>query len=151
MKYLCLIYQEQATLDALSEQEMAAIMDDVFAYREELCQRGYYITSSPLQPIETAATLQVRHGQVTITDGPFAETKEQIGGFYLIEARDLNDAIRVVSRMPPARIGSIEIRPLHEVGPAVPPSEFLYQPGTPAIASADSGAPAPVPPTPVEA
>lgn len=120
MKYLCLVYQDQTTIDALSEREFEAIMNDVFDYREELRQRGYYIASSPLKPVDTATTIRVRHGEVSITDGPFAETKEQIGGFYLIEARDLNDAIRVASRMPPARFGSIEIRPLKEVGPGRP-------------------------------
>ena len=79
---------------------------DVLAYREELRQGGYLIASSPLQPVRTATTIRVRNGKVSITDGPFAETREQLGGFYLIEARDLNDAIRVASKMPPARLGS---------------------------------------------
>lgn len=122
MKYLCLVYHEEERVDALPKEEFDAIMSDVLDYREELRQSGHYITSSPLQPVQTATTIRVRNGKVTITDGPFAETKEQLGGFYLIEARDLNDAIRVATRMPPARLGSIEIRPLNELGCGSPPS-----------------------------
>jgi len=121
MKYLCLVYHEEERVDALPKEEFDAIMSDVLDYREELRQSGHYITSSPLQPVQTATTIRVRNGKVTITDGPFAETKEQLGGFYLIEARDLNDAIRVATRMPPARLGSIEIRPLNELGCGSPP------------------------------
>ncbi len=114
MRYLCLIYPEEEALNALSEREYATIIEEVFAYREELRLSGHYIASSPLQPAEVATTLRVRNGRVSITDGPFAETKEQLGGFYLIEATDLNDAIRVAVKMPPARLGSIEVRPLRE-------------------------------------
>lgn len=114
MRYLCLIYPDEAALNALSEREYAAIIEEVLAFREELRLSGHYIASSPLQPAEATTTLRVRNGRVAITDGPFAETKEQLGGFYLIEATDLNDAIRVASRMPPARLGSIEVRPLRE-------------------------------------
>jgi hypothetical protein len=112
MKYLCLIYQDEAEIDAMPEQEYDAILREVLDYRQELQERGNYVASSPLQSAQTATTIRVRNGKVMITDGPFAETREQIGGFYLIEATDLNDAIRVVSRMPPARIASIEVRPL---------------------------------------
>ncbi len=115
MKYLCLVYQEEARVDALPESEYNAIVHDTLDYREELRQSGHYITSSPLESVQAATTIRVRHGKVSITDGPFAETKEQLGGFYLIEARDLNDAIRVASKMPPARIGCIEVRPLKEL------------------------------------
>ncbi len=115
MKYLCLVYHDEATLAALPEREYDAIVDEVLAYREELRASGHYITSAPLQPVHTATTIRVRHGTLAITDGPSAETTEQLGEFYLIEARDLNDAIRVASRMPPARIGSIEVRPIKEL------------------------------------
>jgi len=115
MRYLCLVYHEEATVDALPEPESDIHMRDVLDHREELRQGGHYIASSPLQPVQSAATIRVRHGQVSITDGPFAETKEQLGGFYLIDARDLNDAIRVASKMPPARLGCIEVRPLKEI------------------------------------
>lgn len=112
MKYLCLIYQNEAEIDAMPEQEYEAIVSDVLDYRRELQESGHYIASSPLQSVETATTIRVRGGKVVITDGPFAETREQLGGFYLIEAKDLNEAIRLASRMPPARIASIEVRPL---------------------------------------
>lgn len=117
MKYLCLVYHEEEKIAALPADEHAAIMNDVLAYREELRLRGHYISSSPLQSVRTAATIRVREGKASITDGPFAETKEQLGGFYLIEARDLNEAIRLASEMPPARVGSIEVRALDEVAP----------------------------------
>jgi hypothetical protein len=114
MKYLCLVYHDETKIDALPENEYDEIVSEVLDLREELRQSGHYITSSPLQPVHTATTIRVRNGKMTITDGPFAETKEQLGGFYLIEARDLNDAIRVASKMPQARLGSIEVRPLRE-------------------------------------
>ena len=117
MKYLCLIYQDQNKIDAIPRDEFEAIMSDVLDYRDELRQSGHYITSSPLQPAENAMTVRVRGDRATITDGPFAETREQIGGFYLIEARDLNEAIRLASGMPPARIATIEVRALNEVFP----------------------------------
>jgi hypothetical protein len=120
MKYLCLVYQEEARIDALPEDGYDAIVADALAYRDELRQSGHDIASSPLQPVSAATTLRVRNGHLTITDGPFAETKEQLGGFYLIEARDLNDAIRVAARMPPARLGSVEVRPLKEFEPIRP-------------------------------
>ncbi len=115
MQYLCLVYHEEATIDALPASEYDAIMDEVLAYREELQRSGHYLASSPLQPVRAATTVRVRGGSVSITDGPFAETKEQLGGFYLIEARDLNEAIRLASKMPPARVGSIEVRPIKEL------------------------------------
>ena len=114
MKYLCLVYHEEAKIDALPVSEYDAIVNEVLDYREDLRQGGHYITSSPLQSVQAATTIRVRNGTMSITDGPFAETKEQLGGFYLIEARDLNEAIRLASRMPPARVGSIEVRPLKE-------------------------------------
>ncbi len=117
MKYLCLVYHEEAKVDALPESEYDAIVSEVLDYRKELRQSGHYITSSPLQSVQTATTIRVRNSKVSITDGPFAETKEQLGGFYLIEARDLNDAIRVAAKMPPARLGCIEVRPLKDFNP----------------------------------
>jgi hypothetical protein len=116
MKYLCLVYHEETAVDALPAREYDAIVNEVLAYREDLRQSGHYIASSPLQPVQTATTIRVRGGKVSITDGPFAETREQLGGFYLIEARDLNEAIRLASKMPPARIGSVEVRPLMDFG-----------------------------------
>lgn len=117
MTYLCLVYHEEAAIDALPADEHDAIVAATLAYREELRRGDHYITSSPLQPVRAAMTVRVRGGAVSVTDGPFAETREQLGGFYLIEARDLNEAIRLASHMPPARVGSIEVRPLRELAP----------------------------------
>ena len=122
MKYLCLVYHQEAATDALPEWEYEAIERELLAFREELRVSGHHIASSPLQSVEMATTIRVRNGTLSITDGPFAETKEQLGGFYLIDARDLNDAIRVAARMPPARLGCIEVRPLNELDPD-PPSQ----------------------------
>jgi hypothetical protein len=117
MKYLCLVYHEEEKIDALPASEYDAIVREVLAYREELRQGGHYITSSPLESVQTATTIRVRGGKTSVTDGPFAETREQLGGFYLVEARDLNEAIRLASQMPPARLGCIEVRPLKQFDP----------------------------------
>jgi hypothetical protein len=106
----------------MSDSEYAQIMAEVLDHREALEQSGHHIASSPLQPVRTATTIRVRNNNLTITDGPFAETKEQLAGFYLIEAVDLNEAIRLASRMPPARLGCIEIRPLKELADTRPAS-----------------------------
>ena len=115
MKYLCLVYYDEKRLDALSQEEYDALVAEVLAYREVLRASGHYIVSDGLQSVRTATTVRVRNGRVSTTDGPFAETKEQLGGFMLIEARDLNDAIRVAARIPPVRLGCIEVRPLREL------------------------------------
>jgi hypothetical protein len=115
MKYMCLVYYDEKTLDALSKSEYDALVEEVLAYREVLRKSGHYIISDGLQPVETATTIRIRNGRVSATDGPFAETKEQLGGFMLIEARDLNDAIRVASQLPPLRLGCIEVRPLRDL------------------------------------
>ena len=115
MKYLCLVYIEEKKLDAMSKNELDALIDESLAYDEVLRKSGHYLVSEALQPVETAATVRVRNGKVSTTDGPFAETKEQLGGFILIDARDLNDAIQVASKIPPARLGSIEVRPIWEL------------------------------------
>jgi hypothetical protein len=108
MKYLCLVYLEGQKLHAVPDSECMACGA---GFRKS----GLLIAAEALQPIETATTVRVRNGKVSITDGPFAETKEQLSGFYLIEARDLNDAIQVASKIPPAREGSIEVRPIREL------------------------------------
>ena len=114
MKYLCLVYHEETRIEAMPENDYDAVVEEVLFYREELRESGNYIASSPLQPVREAMTIRVRNGNVSVTDGPFAETREQLGGFYLIEAVDLNDAIRLASKMPPARLGCIEIHPLKD-------------------------------------
>ena len=114
MKYLCLAYEEEQKLNALSEREWLALRDETLAYVEDLRKRGKYVTSAALQSVHTATTVRVRNGKLSATDGPFAETKETLGGMFLIEARDLNDAIQVAASWPSARIGSIEVRPIEE-------------------------------------
>jgi hypothetical protein len=112
MKYLCLVYHEEAKLDALPRSEYDALVTDSLALVEDLRTSGQHIAADALQAVDTATTLRVRNGKVSTTDGPFAETKEQLGGFFLVEARDLNEAIRIASRIPGARIGSVEVRPI---------------------------------------
>ena len=116
MKYLCLVYLEEQTLNALSRNERVALSDESMAYCEELQKNRQFIAASPLHPVETATTVRVRDGKVSMTDGPFAETKEQLGGYFLIDVRDLNDALRIASKIPAARLGSIEVRPIKEGG-----------------------------------
>lgn len=112
MKYICLAYEEENKLNALSRTEWDVLRDETLSYLEELKKRGHIITAEALQSSRKAATVRVRSGKVNLTDGPFAETKEQLGGFFLIEARDLNEAIQIASQWPSARIGSIEVRPI---------------------------------------
>ena len=110
MKYLCLVYLEPDKFHAVPDREC-------FACGEGLKDSGMLLAAEPLHPIDTATTVRVRNGQVLVTDGPFAETKEHLAGFYLIDARDLNDAIQVAAKIPPARAGSIEVRPVRELQP----------------------------------
>jgi hypothetical protein len=112
MKYLCLIYYDENNLDAMSESEADALMRECFTFSDDLRKSGNYIAAEALQPVRSATTVRIRNGKASTTDGPFAETKEQLGGFYLIDARDLNDAIRVASKIPPGRLGCVEVRPL---------------------------------------
>lgn len=114
MKYLCLAYEEEEKLNALSASEWEALRRETLAYVDELRKGGYLITAEPLQSVRTATTVRVRRGKTVLTDGPFAETKETLGGFFLIQARDLNEAIQVASKWPSARLGSIEVRPIAE-------------------------------------
>ena len=114
MRYLCLIYDEEKKLGTMSKGESDAFMGEYFAFTEGIRKSGHYIGGEALQPVETATTVRVRNGKTATTDGPFAETKEQLGGYYLINAKDLNDAIQVASRIPSARVGSIEVRPIME-------------------------------------
>lgn len=112
MKYLCLIYDEEAKLAAMPKDESDAFLGEYFAFTDDIRRSGHYVAGEALHPVQTATTLRIRNGKLSTTDGPFAETREQLGGFYLIEARDLNEAIQVASRIPSARIGSIEVRPV---------------------------------------
>ena len=110
MKYLCLVYLEEQKLRTVPDRECVACGD---GFRKS----GLLLAAEALQPVETATTVRVRNGKMLITDGPFAETKEHLAGFYLIEAKDLNDAIQAASKIPPAREGSIEVRPIRELTP----------------------------------
>ena len=108
MKYLCLVYGEEKKISAMTD-------DDCMAYDQSLRNAGQCIASEALQPVRTATTVRVRDGKVSIRDGPFTETKEVLAGFYLIDAADLTDAIQIASQMPPAHVGSIEVRPVREL------------------------------------
>jgi hypothetical protein len=112
MRYLCLIYENEKAWETLPPAESEAIMNEYFQFTDDIRKNGKYVAGEALQPTASATTVRVRNGKVSTTDGPFAETKEQLGGFYLIEATDLNDAMQVASRIPSARLGSIEIRPV---------------------------------------
>jgi hypothetical protein len=112
MKYICLAYEEENKLNALSKSDWDALREETLSYLEELRKRGHVVAAGALQSVRTAATVRVRSGKVSMTDGPFAETKEQLGGFFLINARDLNEAVQIASRWPSARLGSIEVRPI---------------------------------------
>jgi len=115
MQYLCLCYDEEKKLQAMPKSEWDAIVREVYATNEELRQKGHLIAAQALQSVRTATTVRVRNGKVSTTDGPFAETKEQLGGFFLINARDLKEAIQVASKLPGARLGCIEVRPVTEL------------------------------------
>jgi hypothetical protein len=110
MKYLCLVYLEREKLHAVPDRECANCGE---GFRSE----GLLVAAEALQPVDTATSVRVRNGKVSITDGPFAETKEQLAGFYLIDAKDLDQAIQVAAKIPPAREGTIEVRPVRQLNP----------------------------------
>ena len=115
MKYLCLIYSDESQIASLPERESRALLGEYMAFTDDIRRTGYFVAGERLQPTRAAMTVRSRNGHISTTDGPFAETKEQLGGFYMIEARDLNDAIQVASRIPGTRTGSIEVRPVWEL------------------------------------
>jgi hypothetical protein len=119
VKYLCLVYHEEKKLDALPRNEWNPLVDESLALREELRTSGRGIAAEALQPVDTAMTVRVRGGKASTTDGPFVETKEQLGGFFLIDVSDLNEAIQVASRIPGARLGSVEVRPVRDLAAEV--------------------------------
>ena len=112
MKYVCLIYDEEKKAAAMTKAEGDAFMGEYFAFTEGIKKSGQYVGGEALQPVQSATTVRVRDGKMSTTDGPFAETKEQLGGFYLITANDLDEALQVASKIPSARIGSVEVRPV---------------------------------------
>ena len=110
MKYMCLVYGEERAMQMVDDNECVA-------NGEALRRGGHYVAAESLQPVSTAATVRVRDGKIAVTDGPFAETKEVVAGFYLIDARDLQEAIQLAAKIPPARVGAIEVRPVRQLGP----------------------------------
>ena len=112
MKYLCLIYDDEKKMEKMSKEEGDKFMGDYFAFTDGVKKSGHYLGGEALHPVQSATTVRMRNGKLSTTDGPFAETKEQLGGYYLIEAKDLNDAIQVAAKIPSARTGTIEVRPV---------------------------------------
>ena len=119
MKFLCLVYHEEEKLAALSQSEMDSLVGACIGWVEDLEKGGHHVMSAGLQSVRSAATVRVRDGKLLTTDGPFAETKEFLGGFTLIDAKDFNAALQLAAKFPSARIGSMEVRPLMEPGQAV--------------------------------
>lgn len=115
MKYLALVFYQEEIMNDMSQKEWDALNRECMACGDRMRQNGNFLAGNALQPVETATTIRVRNGKVTVTDGPFAETKEQLAGYYLLEARDINEAIQVAGNIPPARYGSIELRPVREL------------------------------------
>lgn len=120
MKYLCLVYLDENRLDELPDA-------DCVAYDRVIRESGQCLASEALQSVQTATTVRVRNGKLAVTDGPFAETKEQLAGFYMIEARDLNEAIGVAAKIPPARVGCVEVRPIRPIRETVAAAEAAQQ------------------------
>ena len=112
MKFLCLIYDNESQWTAMTKSEVDTLMSEFRTFTEKIKGSGHYIAGNRLQPTQTARTIRIRNGKLLATDGPFAETKEQLGGYYMIEAKDLTDAVQVASRIPSARFGSVEVRPI---------------------------------------
>jgi hypothetical protein len=112
MKFLCLAYEEESKLRNLSKHDWQVLRSETLTYVDELRKKNNLISAEPLRSVETAVTVRIRNGKRSVTDGPFAETKEQLGGFFLIEAANLDEAIRIAAGWPSARIGSIEVRPI---------------------------------------
>jgi hypothetical protein len=115
MKYMLTIYHDENVLDAMPEKEMQALVDSAIEYAEEIRRSGHYIASDALQRTGTARTIRVRAGNASTTVGPFVETKEKLGGFFLIEAKDMDEACAVAARFPPARVAVLEVRPVQEL------------------------------------
>ncbi|MBK9242819.1 MAG: YciI family protein [Acidobacteria bacterium] len=116
MRYLCVIYDDEQMMAGMSKEQGEAFMGEYFAFTDGIKKSGHYLGGEALEPVATATSVRIRNGKLSTTDGPFAETKEQLGGYYLINARDLNDAIQVAAKIPSARTGTVEIRPIVEFG-----------------------------------
>ena len=116
MKYMLLIYEDERLWERMSDEEKHSIYGEYFAYTDELQKTGAFVTGAPLQPTQTATTVRVREGEALVTDGPFAETKEQLGGYYLVDVETLDEALEWAQKIPGARLGSIEVRPVLPIG-----------------------------------
>ena len=112
MKYLLLIYENEAQWAGVSQAEQGKIFEEYMVYTNDIKKKGHYIGGQALKPVSTATTVKVKDGRTLTTDGPFAETREQLGGFYMIDAADLDTAIGIAARIPSARVGRIEVRPV---------------------------------------
>lgn len=115
MNYLCLVYFAESEMTKMSQREWDALNEECIACSDALTRSGHRLGGEALEPVHTATTVRVRDGKVSTTDGPFAETREQLAGFYYIEAQDLNEAIQIASKIPPARMGCVEIRPVRKL------------------------------------
>ena len=115
MKYMLLIYDDEKVWAGLSEAESGQLFGEYMRFTEDIKKSGHYQAGAPLQPVATATSVRVRNGKPLVTDGPFAETREQLGGYYLIEAKDLDEAIAIAGKIPSVRLGTIEIRPVMEI------------------------------------
>ena len=115
MKYMLLIYDDEKGWSKFSEAERQQIFGEYMQFSKEVRESGHYQAGAPLQPTSTATSVRVRNGKRAVTDGPFAETREQLGGYYLVEAKDLDEAIGIAARIPSARLGTIEVRPVMEM------------------------------------
>ena len=116
MRYMLLIYDAETQWTGMSEQQRGQMFQEYMSFTEGIKKSGHYVSGDPLQPTATATTVRVRNGKTASTDGPFAETKEQLGGYYIVKAANLDEATGIAARIPSARIGSIEVRPIMEVG-----------------------------------
>jgi hypothetical protein len=116
MKYMLLIYDDEQVWAKMGASEQEKLFGEYMGFTESIKQSGHYISGAPLQPIATATSVRIRNDKQLVTDGPFAETQEQLGGYYLVDARDLNEAIAIAARIPSVRLGTIEIRPVMELG-----------------------------------
>ena len=116
MKYLLLIYDEEKNFETMTEAEGRQLMSDYGQFTQGIQASGHYKTSARLQPTTAATSVRIRDGKRVVTDGPFAETREQLGGYYLIEAKDLDEAIGIAAKIPSARRGTVEVRPQMEMG-----------------------------------
>lgn len=114
MRYLLMIYTEERQFNSLSEAQVQPVMAEYMALIEELKAKGLYVSGARLQPVTSATSVRVREGKRLVTDGPFAETREQLGGYFLVEAKDLDEAIDIAARIPGARFGTVEVRPQME-------------------------------------